>query len=150
MEKDEQAYSEWPIYNGRQKFEHELIDRKISWFLTTQGILFAAYGITLDDSVNFGHARDFRTVVASIGLALSVATVVGVAAVINSKRRSFLAYRDFCKKQRIVPLEAHGGSEAQWGVSTPNTWVTLIPDVATPVLFIVGWLVVLLINLNSR
>jgi hypothetical protein len=32
----------WNDYNHRQEFEHELIDRKTTWLLTTQAILFAA------------------------------------------------------------------------------------------------------------
>jgi hypothetical protein len=33
--------------DSRQKFEHELIDRKTTWGLACQSILFVAYGVTL-------------------------------------------------------------------------------------------------------
>ena len=38
--------SSWDDYNRKQEFEHDLINRKTTWSLTTQGILFAAYGVT--------------------------------------------------------------------------------------------------------
>jgi len=37
----------WHDYNDRQEFEHDVINRKTTWGLTGQTILFAAYGVTL-------------------------------------------------------------------------------------------------------
>lgn len=134
-----QARVAWEIYNGRQEFEHDLINRKISWFLTTQSIMFAAYGLTIKEAPDREEAEIFRCVVAWVGLLLGVITVFGVGAVINSKWRSFHAYRSFCKMEKIKPMEPHGASEAKWGLGTLNTLVSLAPDILTPVLFIAGW-----------
>jgi hypothetical protein len=149
VERGEQAQSEWAIYNKRQEFEHELIHRKISWFLTVQGILFTAYGITLTEASGNAHASTFRWVVAGIGLVLAGVTLVGVGAVINSKWQSFLAYKAFCNERGIDSLEPHGASgvrEVQWGVRTRNTRLTLLPDALTPAIFLTGWLVLLFID----
>ena len=35
-------------YDERQKFEHELIDRKLNWMLTSQTILFAALALIFE------------------------------------------------------------------------------------------------------
>jgi hypothetical protein len=35
-------------YAERLKFEHELINRRVTWLLTSQSILFAAYGVALE------------------------------------------------------------------------------------------------------
>ena len=37
----------WQDQNHRQEFEHDLLNRKTTWGLTGQTILFAAYGVTL-------------------------------------------------------------------------------------------------------
>jgi len=98
----------WKGYNDNQKFEHDLINRKATWSLTTQGLLFAAYGVTLN--VEFGDAAvsrnidtiiAFRRLVAFSGLIVALATLVGVAAVINSKWQSMLRYRDFYTKEPL-------------------------------------------------
>jgi hypothetical protein len=45
MAEAESRYQEsrdiWNDYNATQKFEHELIHRKTTWWLSTQTILFA-------------------------------------------------------------------------------------------------------------
>jgi hypothetical protein len=91
----------WKDYNHRQEFEHDLINRKTTWGLTSQTILFAAYGVTLrgnntpgkKDLVAIGY--DFRKVVISAGLLIAVVTFVAVLATVNSKRLSWRQYEDF-------------------------------------------------------
>ena len=71
----------WNDYNATQKFEHELIHRKTTWWLATQTILFNAYGVSL------GNGK-FGRVVAGVGLAVAALTLIGVWTVIRSKRLS--------------------------------------------------------------
>jgi hypothetical protein len=61
---------------------------KTTWLLTSQTILFAAYGVTFQSTGTADDPSDFRTVVARAGLAIAVITLIGVAALINSKRES--------------------------------------------------------------
>ena len=61
---DLQAYQE---YWKRLTFEHDLINRRITWLLSSQTILFAAYGITftLSSPKNIGI---FPSVIAWSGM----------------------------------------------------------------------------------
>ena len=47
----------WRDYNDRQQFEHQLIDRKTVWLLTTQGLLFAAYGVVMTSETQSAATR---------------------------------------------------------------------------------------------
>ena len=65
-EEGSQASDVFGSFNEFSKFEHQLIDRKTTWALTTQGILFAAYGLTFSNGqlVKAEEAKYFREVVA--------------------------------------------------------------------------------------
>jgi hypothetical protein len=138
----------WKDYNDNQKFEHDLINRKTTWSLTIQGLLFAAYGVTFGKMADFQNISgsdsvfEFRRGIAVLGLMVAIATFVGVAAVINSKRRQRLLYRDFYRNsiEYSLPLPH---KKLHWGVSTRNTWWTLVPDLILPWLFAGMWVYVL-------
>jgi hypothetical protein len=134
----------WDDWNHRQEWEHDLINRKTSWWLTGQTILFAAYGLTLrSDFVD--KSNEFRKVVAFSGLAVAVVTFLGIIGLIRSKRMSFRDYSEFyCPPSPKLPLPGPlEGKPLQWGVNTGNTWLTLVPDVSLPVIFAVAWLFLL-------
>jgi hypothetical protein len=116
----------WDDYNDRQKFEHELINRKTTWWLTTQTILFAAYGVTFDKQP-VGDAAVFRRLIAWVGLLVAVVTLLGVLAVMRSKRRSWLLYKDFYRKSAWCSLPRPlDDRPLEWGVLTTNTRWTLV------------------------
>ncbi len=132
----------WDDFNHRQEFEHELINRKTSWWLTSQTILFAAYGVTLSSNGADESIGEFRKVVAAAGLLVAAATLLGILGLIRSKRMSFRDYRAFYdplspKSPLPGPLK---GKELQWGVNTHTTWLTLVPDMVLPIIFAVAWL----------
>ena len=126
-------------YDERQKFEHELIDRKLNWMLTSQTILFAALALIFgkDD----GTDKPFLTiVVCSLGLATSALTATGVLFAVLGKRRNF---RDELKKQKDNrPLEFEQ-NRVQWGVRTELTRIATLADCAMPVVFFLAWGVIL-------
>jgi hypothetical protein len=129
----------WDDHNHRQEFEHDLINRKTTWLLTTQALLFAAYGVTFIGDRIDGMRIPFRNVVAYSGLAIAAIVVVGVCAVIISKFLSWKAYRAFFDSNPIaLPMPLDQG-KLQWGVHTVNTLAALAPDVLLPVVFIVAW-----------
>jgi hypothetical protein len=149
----------WSDYNDRQKFEHDLINRKTTWWLTTQTILFAAYGVSLNIEFGkgaaagqpvsgnivepaLGNIADFRSVVAFVGLAVASVTLIGVSAVIVSKLLSWQAYQAFYHDAPEYLPKPHK-KPLPWGVQTLNTWVSLAPDLLMPVIFIVAWTAVL-------
>jgi hypothetical protein len=135
----------WQDYNHRQEFEHDLINRKTSWWLTGQTILFAAYGVTLrSDLADKGN--EFQTVVALSGLAVAVVTGLGVLALILSKCLSWWDYRRFFSAQPPIGLQLPrplNERSLQWGVRTWNTFITLAPDVFLPIIFAVAWVFLL-------
>jgi len=135
----------WTDYNHRQEFEHTLIDRKTTWLLTTQAILFAAYGLTFDGTITDEALEIFRVVVGFTGLSIAVIILVGVLALIESKHLSWEIYRDFYNgsgnPDLPKPLDRHS---LQWGVETRNTHRALLPDLWIPVLFIAAWVTVLI------
>lgn len=135
----------WQDHNHRQEFEHDLINRKTTWGLTSQTILFAAYGVTLRAD-NAAENNDlaaisdyFRKVVTSAGLLIATATFVAVLLNINSKRLSWCQYREFYEKHPLLqrPLVK---KPLQWGVSTPNTIGTMMLEAFLPLIFFGAWL----------
>lgn len=128
----------WDDYHRRQEFEHSLIDRKTTWLLTTQSILFAAYGLTFGTVRGNDDLEDFRAVVARLGVSIAAIVLLGVAALIISKWLSWWQYRRFFRLARptFYPLDR---KELQWGVKTKITPFDLIPDVLLPIAFIVAW-----------
>jgi len=157
MKQDDPTRAAWEDYSHRQEFEHNLIDRKVSWFLTTQSIMFAAYGLASGQAAGTESAKTFQThallfctIVALIGIVLGIVTFIGVGAVIISKWLSFRGYKAYCTGRKIPPPEPHAARKVQWGVNTTNTLVTLLPDVLTPLLFAAGWICLLSNNLTIR
>jgi hypothetical protein len=125
-------------YTRTQEFLHQLIDRKTTWLLTTQGILFAAYGLSLRESSSMEVADEFRNVTAITGIVLAALSLLGVAFLIVSKVMSFVKYRRYFDEKRALP-NVLVDRRLQWGVLTWNTPLTLLPDVAFPLVFVVAW-----------
>lgn len=134
----------WQDFNKRQEFEHDLINRKTTWWLTAQALLFTAYGVTLRADTN-PDALHFRRVVAASGITLAVITLLGVAAVIGSKVTSWCDYKAFFSSDTAGarPPQPLDRGQLQWGVRTWNTWITLAPDVLQPVVLGTAWIVLL-------
>jgi hypothetical protein len=113
-------------YKRTQEFLHRLIDRKTTWLLTTQGILFAAYGLTLRESSSMQQVADeFRNVAAITGILLAALSLLGVAFLMVSKVMSFVKYRRFFDDKRASP-DLLVDRRLQWGVLTWNTPLTLL------------------------
>jgi hypothetical protein len=135
----------WTDHNRRQEFEHDLLNRKTTWLLTTQAILFAAYGVTFGSNSTGVGLETFRVVVAYLGLTIAAIILVGVSALVNSKRMSWRAYREFFEQSATVdPPRPLDRRPLEWGVRTGNTVMTLLPDVLLPLAFIVAWGLVIL------
>jgi len=129
-------------YNDEQKFEHELINRKTTWSLTTQGILFAAYGLTFSGKVSQG-VSEFRTAIAVAGLVVAVLTFIGVTFLIRSKWISHTDYRDYYGRPDCWPGPLKKTGLKWGGAGTWNTMFTLVPDLGMQVVLIVAWCVLL-------
>ena len=116
-------------YWERLAFEHELINRRLTWLLTSQTILFAAYAFSLDTQL-LPAAASFRGVTAMSGLVIAALILVGVLCAIVAKRAVWKDYES-----------SHKGE--QFGVRTRVTYVALVPDTVLPVVFIAAWAAIL-------
>jgi hypothetical protein len=130
------ALQAWKDHTDRQVFEHQLIDRKTSWSLTTHSILFAAYGLTL--SAKEPDAHQFQSTVAWSGLAVAVVTLLGVGFVVLSKWRSFLLYETHFERMKSR-LNLPGVQPLRWGAGPLNTLGSLLPDMCLPIVFVIAW-----------
>jgi hypothetical protein len=131
-------------YNHRQEFEHTLIDRKTTWMLQAQAILFAAYGLTFSGEETLRGSEAFRIVVGLVGAAVATLGWYGVRRLIKSKKLSWQEYKKFFSKSELPgPMK---GKELQWGVQTDNTKKSLYPDRLLPLVFIVAWSTLVLIE----
>jgi hypothetical protein len=135
------ALQAWKDHTDRQVFEHQLIDRKTSWSLTTHGILFAAYGLTLG-AKEPPDAHQFQSTVAWSGLAVAVVTLLGVGFVVLSKWRTFLLYEKHFGSMRSRP-DLPGIKPLRWGAGPFNTLGSLLPDICVPIVFLIAWSVLI-------
>jgi len=109
-------------YFEKQKFEHELLNRRVTWLLTSQSILFVAYGLADKNIVNY---KKFAEIIPCIGLLLSIAIFIGIVAAIFAKTKIWLDYKE---------------EHPEFG---EKTWITImgfIPDLFLPIMFSYGWL----------
>ena len=134
-------------YLTRQKFEHELINRRVTWLLTSQTILFAAY--SLGASKNNNVPEHFLDVIAWCGLLSSLFLVLGIVAGARAKWQS---WQDYLKLLKLDNMEQQIPSSViakvdelrrEWGVRTWITKLALLPDILLPILFLGAWTFVL-------
>jgi hypothetical protein len=111
-------------YSTRMQFEHELINRRLTWLLASEAILFAAYGAALEKQASF------LKIVAIVGLAASAAVLAGIVASLLAKVFTWLDYR-----RGPEP----GRSREPFWVRTWITCIGFVPDLALPVVFAWAW-----------
>ena len=119
-------------YLDRLKFEHDSISHRISWLLTSQTILYAAYGLAGKDESELPDL--FFDVVAVSGLTVSFFVLVGVIAAALAKYFVWSKYKS----------ESRDDSEPWGGIKTWITVMGLFPDFFLPLVFIGGWSLLLL------
>jgi hypothetical protein len=114
---------ERPEYAERLKFEHELINRRVTWLLTAQTILFAAYGVALGKTAGW-----FLKTVAVTGAAIAILVFIGILAAFAAK---YCTWQDF----KNTPINT---SEQFW-VRTWITYIGFIPEFTLPWVFTIAW-----------
>ncbi|HYF32582.1 MAG TPA: hypothetical protein VD993_15765 [Chitinophagaceae bacterium] len=120
-------------YDERQTMEHELINRKLTWLLTSQSILFAAVAFAMEKIAHADTRIIFVLVVSYLGVSISTLIFIGVLMCICAK---YLSYRDERRKWKQTK---NNDTSVRWGVRTPITVVGLIPDIFMPVAFMMAW-----------
>ena len=127
-------------YRHSFEHEHQLIDRKITWLLTSQTILFAALGFSLRTP-----SLMLVGIMALVGLAICFSIGVGLVGNIRAKRfvhsdyDKFLAAMQHCEWGVSTETE-----KLEFGVRTETTNLGIFADRAIPVAFAIAWLAVLI------
>lgn len=117
-------------YMNRLDFEHELINRRVTWLLTSQSILFAIYGIVLNSGTKLSEeACSFLTVISSCGFVICISSLVGISASALAKRSAWKKYQDESKNRH----------EPWGGLNTIITSFGLVPDLVIPLVFVIAW-----------
>lgn len=82
----------------------------------------------------------FRAVVALSGLLIALLILFGVFCLIRSKWLSWQQYKCFFGGARATDLPGPlRGESLPWGVDTPNTKLTMVPEAVLPIVFILAW-----------
>jgi hypothetical protein len=111
-------------YFRRMQFEHELINRRLTWLITSQALLFAAYGL----SVKEPKASSFLKTIAVVGLVSSSAVLVGIVAGLLAK---YCIWKDYKDRSR--------NKDEEFWVRTRITVLAFLPDLVLPIVFAGAW-----------
>jgi hypothetical protein len=135
---------EYEDYRNRFDNEHNLIDRKITWLLTSQALLFAALGFSLR-----GPSLALVRIMAGVGLAICLGISVGLIGNIGAKWCVFSDYRQFVEGRPDCKWGVRPGTNTvEFGVRTLTTWLGIIADIVVPLTFALAWLLVLVLSSN--
>lgn len=145
-------------YDDRLKFEHDLINRRLTWLLTSQSILFAALAFVLGknmlDASETGSLErgDFFDILACLGLSISLLIWIGVVMGITAKCTVWYDERikklaPTAKRPWILALLLNDAwpkrnrteDEIPLGVRTYITLIALLPDFFMPLAFAWAW-----------
>ena len=115
---------DFDIHEKRMHFEHDLINRRLSWLLTSQSILFAAMALAFSDKEPTAQGEAFVKFIPIMGAVISMSIFSGVLAGATAK------YKIWKKSE-----------SEQWGVRTSITvWALLGTDLLLPIIFTIAWL----------
>ena len=112
-------------YEMRLEFEHQLINRRLTWLLTSQSILFAALAFVLDKEDLTTQQQAFSSIIPVLGMSIAIAILIGIIMGIAAK---IITWRDSKKE-----------GAKYFGVRTWITYTAFVPDVFMPVAFAVAW-----------
>jgi len=109
--------------------EHELINRKLTWLLSSQSILFASLAFVLGNAVKDAQKGLFLNIVSLLGMGISFLILIGVSMAVTAKIVSWKDYKCSRPFSEQSPL----------GVRNWITFLALTPDVFMPIAFIGAW-----------
>jgi len=112
-------------FEERARFEHQLLNTRVTWLLSSQTILFAAYGLSISE---YDKGTLFREVIPLVGIVLSGIILIGIVAAFLAK---IIAWEDL---KRIKGYE-----NEPIGVRTWITCLGYIPDFFIPIVFALAW-----------
>lgn len=129
-EQDKQNYYGYIAHQIER--EDGLVNYRLTWMLTTQGLLFAALALLTGTAIDTEMRATLIWLLPWIGIALSVIALVGVSAA--NHQINYLK-----EKWEMIAYD-----KAPRPYGGPWAWrAGLVPSVCLPVVFIVAWLFVL-------
>jgi len=135
MPKSNDKYS-YAWYQQGLTSEHELLNRRLTWLLSSQTILFAALAFAMGNQTTLDRRHEFFFLVVSIlGIAISLCILFGIWQGIRAKRQLWKDYK------------THTEPKEELGVRTEITNKALVPDVLLPVFFTLAWISLLVFEL---
>ena len=135
MEKEDEQWSIEDAKTVREMIKHEgdLVNHRLSWMVTLQGLLFAALGFAWEDG------RELIYILCFLGIAISLSTLSSL----NLGQKAVHTLRDEWDKHK--PNDYHGPDVI--GVRTSSKYLRYLrPWYFVPVLFVFGWIAVVIIN----
>ena len=114
-------------YHKNLKFEHEMINRRLTWLLTSQTFLFAALAVS--NEVPLGLKLAIPKLEIAISMFIWIAVVMSLTAKV-------ILWKDYNRGKiytRKVPF----------GVRNWITWTAFVPDFFMPLAFAAAWLLLI-------
>ena len=143
----------YSIYRDYVKHEDELINRRLSWNLTLQGFLFAAYGVSFqvlagppNDAGLKQHMHYLPCVFSAVGLAVAILVLMSIMAAQDSIDGLRTAWHEPSRHIDEALREALPGLTGA-GQSFANRWGK-VPQVGIPIVIILAWLMLLAIAVS--
>jgi hypothetical protein len=126
------------ISEFREKWKHEdeLINQRLTWLLFTQTILFAGYANILSKELN-SHIETFLLLMSIFGILFCCVIGVSVAAAIYA----MFDLKKQAKQSDITTKIDSSLKATKWG---------LLASITLPILFLMLWVAILIINLVSK
>lgn len=121
--------AEWSQINERIKLENELINQRMSWLSTFQGLLFAAFALAWDKKIG---AQPICLIACIIGILVSLS--VGLA-----MYRANVSIKEASAKWDEIKPKGYAGLDPE-GVRSASGCDWLMPGSFMPCLFAVMWL----------
>jgi hypothetical protein len=113
-------------YYQWMQFEHELINHRITWLLTSQSLFFTAFALATSKGIK--EMLFLLKTMSAVGFLLSLAIFLGIC---GSYVAKFTLRKNYGNEIRNPKIPV--------GVSTPATMVTMITELLLPVLFAIAW-----------
>ena len=131
MDTSDEQQKGYDRYQEKLKFEHDLINRRLTWLLTSQTIMFAALAIAFKEGAFIERREAFLKFIPYMGGAIALLIFSGVLAGSIAK---YTVWKDHINKNQEY--------QKQWGVRNWITQWALITDLLLPVVFAITWLLI--------
>ena len=131
----------WQRYKEAAGAEKEWMNERLSWLFTPQGVLFAAFSITLrSNTVEDSHLINvIRNILPLLGIAISIVVFMAVLSAAVMHRKWFKKLQEIARKNPYD--EFTFGSAPDW-----PAWLARWFPISIPILFVFAWFFLLILR----